>query len=732
MKKLSYIIIISILFSVLPTQGFSQNTGDTLGAFNVGILTPTPDRGISGVEFADGHWWVTGFDPDDNYIHKLYKINAAGDSLLETYSYGIEFAGWKDLAWDGSFLYVADIDTIRQIDITTGQKTGVKIPGPFYYQNGLAYDAEQDLFWVSGDASVIYAIDRSGDIVSSAGFINDLPVSGLSWEDESPFGPYLWIWSMKYTPDDVRPQAFQMKSSNGTLTGVNFEGVLMAPNAPYGADYALGATITSEAIPGKTVLAGLHGSSYQQNNDQLDWLVLYNIDTEMVPGPQISVTPESIQNNLMPGDSIDIDIVISNINGDYDLNWKAQTEYPNATGAVPGDVLSSFDASLLYPDTNSRSRGIAWADNAIWISTSVFYDDQFRLYKISADGSTLLETKTFYSGFGSGWRSIASDGEKIYGADTYTIAEYDISSGGITANYPKLSFSADALAYDPDEEHFFMGNGNGAIKEINKEGDEINFFVIPLEIEGLAWDKWSPGGPYLWAIAQEADNIRIVRLDPESGGFSEVAFDGINLSGDPDAPDTPEALFLSPNWQENKLVAGALQKSFFDVDEPRDKVVIYDLATTPPPGWISIVGSSFSTTTPLDSDTLTIRLNAIMEDTLMTASIVIRSNDVVDPEFVVPVNFRMMPQVATAIDDVAEKTVQIYPNPSSDFVVVEAGKIRRIRLVGMSGAILSDRIIPNSTSETIDLQGLVKGIYLLEVTHNGGTETYKVLKTSRE
>jgi hypothetical protein len=116
----------------------------------------------------------------------------------------------------------------------------------------------------------------------------------------------------------------------------------------------------------------------------------------------------------------------------------------------------------------------------------------------------------------------------------------------------------------------------------------------------------------------------------------------------------------------------------------------------------------------------------------MTASLVIRSNDVVDPEFVVPVNFRMMPQVATATDDVVKNPVQIYPNPSSDFVIVEANEIRRIRLVAMSGAILTDKIIANSTSETFDLQGLVKGIYLLEVTHNGGTDTYKILKTSRE
>ena len=119
---------ILVFFAILLAfniSGAAQTStlGDTLGSFNAGILTPTPDRVLHGIEFADGYFWATGFDPDDQYNHKLYKFSADGQSLVEYWNYGLEFAGWKGLAYDGQYLYVADIDTIRQLDMATGQKT---------------------------------------------------------------------------------------------------------------------------------------------------------------------------------------------------------------------------------------------------------------------------------------------------------------------------------------------------------------------------------------------------------------------------------------------------------------------------------------------------------------------------------------------------------------------------------------------------------------------------------
>ena len=48
----------------------TPDTVETLLSFNAGALTPTPDRGLAGIVFAEDHFWITGFDPDDNYSHK--------------------------------------------------------------------------------------------------------------------------------------------------------------------------------------------------------------------------------------------------------------------------------------------------------------------------------------------------------------------------------------------------------------------------------------------------------------------------------------------------------------------------------------------------------------------------------------------------------------------------------------------------------------------------------------
>jgi hypothetical protein len=250
----TFALLLMMSFTISFAYGQNSTLGDTLGAWNAGVLTPTPDRNLVGVEFAEGHFWVTGFDPDDIWQHKLYKFSADGQTLVDFYEYGVEAAGWKGLAYDGEYLWVTDMQVIRQLDMETGEKTGVTIPGPEYYHSGLAYDPASDHFWVSGENSIIYEIDREGNIVNTVPFISDLPATGLAWDTWTEGGPYLWIWSMKYTPSDVRPKAFQLFPETGELTSVEFEGTLMHPSAPYAADYSMGATLTMSLFPVKWCL----------------------------------------------------------------------------------------------------------------------------------------------------------------------------------------------------------------------------------------------------------------------------------------------------------------------------------------------------------------------------------------------------------------------------------------------------------------------------------------------
>ena len=717
------ILLYTTLLFLLPVFMKAQETsiGDTLSAFNAGILTATPDRSLIGIEFIDGYYWVTGSDPDDGYNHKLYKISADDQTVEETFEYGLEFAGWSDLAYDGEFLYVADIDTIRQINMENGQKTGVKIKAPEYYLNGLAYDPENDHFWVSGDGNSIYEVNRTGEVIDIISFIPEMPAAGLAWDSWTEGGPYLWVWSMKYTPSDVRPKAFQINPATGLLTGLEFEGVVMHPSYPSGSDYALGATISDEVIDGKVTFIGMHGSSYVQNNDQLDWIVNYDLDPEGtgLPGAVIAVNPASIENDLYPGETMDVEVVVENLSDTYSLDWSAKLEYPGDNDqAELGDTLKTFNASLLTPDTNNYLRGIAYIGDYIFINSGLNFKDQFQLYQFEKDGSVLVDVDTLYSAF-NGWTAITSDNQYIYGTQQYMIQVFDPINDQLVDTYARPNFSPTSMAYDPQKELFYLGNSIGAIMTTNKEGDEVNFYVVPYPIEGLSWDNSSPGGPYLWAYYQEETGLpKAIRLNPDSGAETGQSFTGINLSNDPEDSDQAKDIIVTSDWQENKLVMIGLHDSNNSVGDGNDKVVTYDLDIVPPPGWIDISDKSYGIVPPLSSDTMTVRLDAIMEDTLMVAQIAINSNDVLSPEVILPVNFMMLPLVTSSneikeTDDMSFS--KVYPNPATSLINIELSKTEKDKVLycydNLGTLIFSKKIGHDQTDVIIDLSKYLPGAY---------------------
>jgi hypothetical protein len=465
--------------------------------------------------------------------------------------------------------------------------------------------------------------------------------------------------------------------------------------------------------------------------------VYYDLDPEGtgVPGPQISVDPESIQNDLMAGDSIDIPVVISNLSDLFTLDWLATLEYPGTTDttAVLGDTLQLFDASIITPDTNTRLRGIAYIGDHIYVSTGVNFDDQFKLYKMDKSGTSVEETFTFYTAF-NGWSAITADNQYIYGVEQYSIVKFDPVSGTIVENYPKTGFSPSAMAYDPQQEYFYMGSGTGAIKVIDKQDNEINFYVTPYDIEGLAWDSWSPGGPYLWVYypGESDSTLRVARLEPESGDPAGLAFTGLNLSGDPNEADLPLDAFVTPDWQQDKLVFLALQESNSLPGDGHDKVVVYDLATTPPPGWIWLLPDSYGTTLAQGQDTLMVRMKAIMEDTLVVAQIVISSNDVIKPEVIIPVNFRMLGTTTGNEDFILPENgnIRVYPNPSTGYVNIyykdSDGKPDPAVIYRMDGKYVSAYIFSPGQNNTIDLD-LPAGIYLLNISTENGQQRSRIV-----
>lgn len=737
MRKLKLLFITLAISSLgLTTQVAGSSLGDTLLAWNAGDLTQTPM--LRGIVFAENHYWLSGLDPNQGNARKLYKISADAQEIVESWSYSnlSQQDFWKGLAYDGQFLYGTSTDTIYQINMQTGQRTGFQIPAPMYYPSGIAYDPISDHFWVSGDGNLIYEINRDGEVINSIAFVPDLPTAGIAWDTWTVGGPYLWVWSMKYTSTDVRPKAYQINVATGQPTGVTFEGVNMFEGK---IDGAVSLSFSDQIIEDKVVFVALQESHYQWPTDQLDWVVLYDLDPlgSGVPGPIVNVDPAFVQNNLIFNDSIDVTLNLFNLSDEWDLNWFVTLEYPGMENDMPGEVLFDFDlTSLTAPVSGKAIRSIAYLNDHFYFTTypGLPFDPEL-IYKVSSDGSTIVRVDTM------GWSSwngsaLASDGEYLYASSKYVIVKVDPETMEVVDFTLNTNFSVGSMAYDGQTERFFLANGN-YIRTISKTGQVLNFYQTQYNIKGLAWDKWSPGGPYLWAYTQSADGIKAVRLNPATGFHTGVEFDGISLGDDPDMPDQARDIFVTSSWQQNSLTMLALNKSF-DGGQPEDQtdhVIVYDLDATPAPGWISLLGQAAGVTAPLGSDEFTIRLTAIMEDTLMTANIIINNNSVVNPRLTVPVAF-LMEADGTAVGMIespfaSKNLVQsIYPNPAVNQVQLllnQNGNNFRVDLYNSLGMLVQSRMDSGQERLVIDVSSLTQGIYILIVSDGETTEQHKLV-----
>ncbi|MBN1318986.1 MAG: hypothetical protein JXA42_26120, partial [Anaerolineales bacterium] len=239
-----------------------QALGDEL--FRIDLTASTGHECIVGVEYIGDSYIVTsgGADsPADS--NRLLVILEDGSVLFNKPQATSSDWGWRDLAYDGVYIYGSDSDVIEQIDLGSFEPTGVTILVPVNPARGLAYDPATDHFWAVNYGSDLYEIARDGAIVNN--FSNSLAIYGLAWDPWSDGGPYLWAWSQDGSPGVT---ATQIDPDTGIPTGVSFQGSSLD-----GSDLAAGADIDNELVEGKLTLITIH----QANSDTM---VGYEISEE--------------------------------------------------------------------------------------------------------------------------------------------------------------------------------------------------------------------------------------------------------------------------------------------------------------------------------------------------------------------------------------------------------------------------------------------------------------------
>jgi hypothetical protein len=336
-----------------------------------------------------------------------------------------------------------------------------------------------------------------------------------------------------------------------------------------------------------------------------------------LPAGFLDITPNSIAVTLTLGMSRTIPLTLTNSGGAdaaFEIVEKDRGFQPMALGGTAanepradaevapfsrqpvaplavGDPLFSIDVETSTGDW--QCLGVEWADGYWWVTGGNNGSDPNKLYKLDEDGNLVASYDQPASCSGWGGRDLAYDGTYLYiGCDDGQVHQFDPVAGAWVGAFPAPIAPPRALAYDPNTDHFWTASWDSNIYEFDRTGTVIHQWPDAYAGKyGMAWDPYSPTGPYLWVWTQDPGVVA-----------AQYYFDGSNLTPtglvwqgvNPDIDFAGGATTVPdhPNYPGQLLFAGMHQST-------PDTVWVYDLdVATPPPDvpWLSEVPVSGTVT----------------------------------------------------------------------------------------------------------------------------------------
>jgi photosystem II stability/assembly factor-like uncharacterized protein len=203
-------------------------------------------------------------------------------------------------------------------------------------------------------------------------------------------------------------------------------------------------------------------------------------------------------------------------------------------------------------------------------------------------------------------------------------------------------------------------------------------------------------------------------------------------SNDPDNPTvivtlTGNGVFYSPVIVVNPteiifdttLVNQSSAMALNIINEGDAVLVVSDIVSSEAVFTVDI--SSFSVD-PNDSKYVTVYFTPNMQGEFV-GTLTVENNDPVNGSLEIPVSGYGV--VETAIEDIDESNVNIYPNPVRNILYVENVRNSIIKLYDLSGRLVFETTA-SSDNEKVDVSNLKQGIYLLHVKTENATITKKI------
>jgi uncharacterized repeat protein (TIGR01451 family) len=295
-----------------------RNAGEAFGdnLFTIDVSAATGHQLILGVEYLNGEYWVTSggaaSSADPNFY---FQLDSTGTVINSWPQPTTSVWGWRDLAFDGTYLYTSDSNVLVEIDPADGQPTGTTIPCPENPCRALAYDPGSDHFFTANFSSSIYEFDRTGTVINT--FPNSLTLYGFAFD-----GTNLWGCSQ-----DPNVNVTALDPATGAATGPAFVGDGSGGGTPISG----GCSYSASVVPGSEVLVVMHQAT-------ADTIVGYDVGGYVAPpscsDPGWTVVFDEPFDGGFPG-------VMSVVNNGGNCTW---TDEVGSDGNLTGGSGSLADA----------------------------------------------------------------------------------------------------------------------------------------------------------------------------------------------------------------------------------------------------------------------------------------------------------------------------------------------------------------------------------------------------
>jgi len=633
----------------------------TVQDFTLDVELESPSELVATVdEYNVNLEWVSAFDPPSDLLRwdAMENADAIGMDGGGVFSVAARFTQTELAEYDGEYLtevtaYIQDLPSAMTIYVWSGadaanillEQTVIPVAfswNTFEYNTPVMIDASEEL-WIGYEVTHDNLLFPAGCDAGPAavGFGDMITMDGgVSWDALSLLLPALsanWnIWGGIDLEQGerviiARPQPWHpapiVTTNRNELSASGIGETVREFTGEYNVyrDDEVIATVTEAMYDDLEIPAGIYEYYVTAIHVEDESAGSNHVMAEL-GSAAVSVDPLMISETLDYGLTSDHSVTISN-SGDASFDWtgavqvmarfdvgetkpRPASSYTDAEDVSPEaqvfdvpqtremwDLLANF---TLDPTIISQA-GIEFDGTYFY---SAVWNQPSNISKFDIDGN-LVETFTI-PGVGTalnGIRDLAYDGEYFYGSNaTTTIWQMDFATQTLigTINSP---VAVRAIAYDEVADAFWVNNWSSAVTLVSREGVVLN--AIPCgtwgSFYGLAYDQYTPGGPYLYGFSQDGSGAVIAQIDIAAGVETGVIYDVFSDIGVFD--DLAGGLFTTSDYVDGTFVIGGLlQRSY--------TLFIYELSQSVGNAMISIEPNNGSIE-PGGTESINVHFNAV-------------------------------------------------------------------------------------------------------------------------